>query len=445
MGTPIGLSRYPTMPAAATMISIALVTLMPSLAYGAAPSDWSNIPETNITLFYPGQSSYEWLLGKEHKRANKKVAAGDSCVSCHEGEEQEIGGVIVSGERLEPTPVKGKQGTIDLSLQIAYDDDNAYFRARWKTLNPYPGEAHPFSRFDGKEWKHYGYPKLDEVVQNGEQPGIYEDRFSMLVDDGSVPNFGAHGCWITCHDGQRDMQDRAEADAVKAHALFGDSGLKKKDVRKYLPSTRTASDWASTKSRDEIDRIKSDGGFLDLMQWRGHRSNPVGMADDFYVLEYRLMDAGKGPFTSNWDKKAKQPKYMYDSAKYGANATREEQIRDKPTALVRERNAVPFDPNIDWKEGDLIPAYYTSREDTEGSAADNMNATGTWIDGMWTVVWARPLGLSNPDDKALREGGVYTFGFAVHDDNITTRGHHVSWPMTVGFGAAADIEATKVP
>ena len=48
------------------------------------------------------------------------------------------------------------------------------------------------------------------------------------------------------------------------------------------------------------------------------------------------------------------------------------------------------------------------------------------------------------DDKILKEGNAYTFGFAVHDDNITTRGHHVSFPLTVGFGAKAEIEAVKV-
>ena len=63
---------------------------------------------------------------------------------------------------------------------------------------------------------------------------------------------------------------------------------------------------------------------------------------------------------------------------------------------------------------------------------------------MWTVVWVRPLKLTNPDDKALNEGKVYNFSFAVHDDNITTRGHHVSFPVTVGFGAKAAIEATKL-
>jgi hypothetical protein len=50
----------------------------------------------------------------------------------------------------------------------------------------------------------------------------------------------------------------------------------------------------------------------------------------------------------------------------------------------------------------------------------------------------------NADDKPLAEGKVYNFGFAVHDDNITSRGHHISFPVTVGFGAKAAIEATRL-
>jgi len=70
---------------------------------------------------------------------------------------------------------------------------------------------------------------------------------------------------------------------------------------------------------------------------------------------------------------------------------------------------------------------------------------GVWKDGAWTVVWARKLNLANPDDKALKEGKAYNFAFAVHDDNITTRGHHVSFVRTLGFGAKADIQAVKLP
>jgi hypothetical protein len=43
----------------------------------------------------------------------------------------------------------------------------------------------------------------------------------------------------------------------------------------------------------------------------------------------------------------------------------------------------------------------------------------------------RPLNLKNRDDKALVEGKAYNFGFAVHDDNITTRGHQTSFPVNM--------------
>jgi hypothetical protein len=69
---------------------------------------------------------------------------------------------------------------------------------------------------------------------------------------------------------------------------------------------------------------------------------------------------------------------------------------------------------------------------------------GVWKDGVWTVTWARKLGLANADDKALQEGKAYNFAFAVHDDNITTRGHHISFPIKVGFGAKGAIEAKKL-
>jgi Ethylbenzene dehydrogenase len=135
---------------------------------------------------------------------------------------------------------------------------------------------------------------------------------------------------------------------------------------------------------------------------------------------------------------------MYDEKKVGKKALNADDIRKTPTALIRDQNAVPFDPNAGWKVGDLIPEYVLNKEGAKGSGADNKNVKGVWKDSMWTVVWARPLKLTNPDDKALNEGKVYNFAFAVHDDNITTRGHHVSFPVTVGFGVKAAIEATKI-
>ena len=197
-------------------------------------------------------------------------------------------------------------------------------------------------------------------------------------------------------------------------------------------------------SVEELSKIKAGGGFLDLFQWRAHRSNPVGMADDGYVLEWRNFDAGKNMFSSNLGKDTKQPVLMFDAAKFGAKSVAAAQIGKKENFLIKGVNAVPFDPKAGWKEGDLLPRYYLSASDASGSAADN-KATGSWKNGAWTVVMTRPLGLANNDDKALKDGGKYSVGFAVHDDNITSRGHHVSFVRTLGLGVKADIQAVKLP
>jgi hypothetical protein len=392
-------------------------------------------------LFYPGQASYEWVHGSHPGAA--AVKGGQACATCHKGAEKKLGDNIVKGGPLEPTPVKGKNGSIDLAVQAAYDAKNAYFRFQWRTLNPFPGTEHQYLRFDGKEWKVYGYPKLDKVVQDGRQPGIYEDRMSIMIDDGKVARFAQHGCWLTCHDGQRDMPRQFTADELKSNALL--TAIKKRDVRKYLPATReNPMDWKTGKPLPEIEKLKAAGGFVELIQWRAHRSHPVGMADDGYVLEFRNSDAGRDMFSGNADPKTHQPRFMWDEKKVGYKSITADQLRKGSHFLIREQNAVPFDPNAGWKEGDLIPDYIVSRQDAGGSAADN-NAMAEWKGGMWTVVIVRPLGLGNADDKPLKDGAVYNVGFAVHDDNITTRGHHVSFVRTLGFGAKADIQAVKLP
>jgi len=430
-----------------TAFALAFAALGMGAASAADPAtiDWSKVAVTTVPLFYPGQSSYEWLRSPAHKGAASRVAAGRACKSCHDEKdaEKEIGDNLVKGGPLEPTPVAGKNGHIELKVQAVYDAKNAYLRFQWKTANAFPGTEHQYLRFDGKEWKVVGYPKLDQVVRDGKQPGIYEDRMSIMIDDGKVPAFAQQGCWLTCHDGQRDMPRQFTKDEVAANALLG--AIKKTDVRKYLPQTRTdPGDWKTGRSLEEIAKIKAEGGFVDLIQWRAHRSNAVGMADDGHVLEFRNSDAGKDMFSSNADAKTHAPKYMWDEKKVGYKSITLDQLRQKTPFLVRELNAVPFDPNAGWKEGDMVPDYVVSREDAKGSAADN-NALAQWKDGQWTIVLTRPLNLANPDDKALKDGGVYNVGFAVHDDNITTRGHHVSFVRTLGFGVAADIRAVKLP
>jgi hypothetical protein len=239
-----------------------------------------------------------------------------------------------------------------------------------ETQNAHPGIEHQYLRFDGKAWQVFGYPKLDKVVQEGKQPGIYEDRLAIMIDDGKVPGFAREGCWLTCHDGQRDMARAASRADANANALL--NALRRNDVRKYLPATRQdPAQWQTGKSLDEIASIKAAGGFVDLIQWRAYRSNGVAMADDGYVLEYRFSDAGKDMYSSNADPKTHAPRFMWDEKKTGYRAITADQLRKGEHFLVREANAVPFDPNAGWKEGDLIPDYVLSRQDAAGSAAEN--------------------------------------------------------------------------
>jgi hypothetical protein len=366
------MKAYRSAPVALTVIAVLAGCAM--LTADSGTVDWNQVPTKTLTLFYPAQSSYQWLRSADHP-GSSMVAQGTSCVTCHNGQEQKLGDKLVKANKLEPAPVEGKNGSVQLSVQVAYDKENAYFRFQWKTRNPYPGEAYPFLRFDGKEWKPYGNQRLAGAVRKGEQPAVYEDRLSIMLDDGSVPNFANQGCWQTCHNGMRDAPNQPSAAEVQANPLL--KALKRNDVRKYLPSTRTdaLASWDKGRSLDEIAKVKAAGGFLELMQWRAHRSNPVGMADDGYVLEYRNFDAGKNMFSSNLDPKTKQPRFMYDPNKVGKRALAIGDIRKTSTAMLPGQNAVPFDPKADWKAGDCCPCH-VGRADAAGSVADNKNAKG---------------------------------------------------------------------
>ena len=432
---------------ARTILIAAMAAGLSAPTLAAGQPDWSAIPTEKVTLFYPGQSSYTWLRSDQHKGA-KLVTNGKPCTTCHKGKEAKMGGKTITGEMVEPAPIAGKNGSVELSVQAAYDDQNLYWRFSWKTNMDRPGQMHNYMRFDGEKWAMYGGPRSSGKVRGGDQPPLYEDRLAIMVDDGSVPGFAEQGCWLTCHNGMRDMPGQPKKAEVQALPLLGQQ-MKKSDIRKYLPASRTddAASWDKARSTEEIAGLKAAGAFLDLMQWRAARSNPVGMADDGYVLEYRLFDEGKNPFSWNVDRKTMIPKFMFDESKTGMKGLTVGDVGKpgKPFAVVRESNAVAYDANAGWKKDDVLPGRMVSRGGAKGSAADNNQVQGAWKDGVWTVVWTRPLDTGHPaDDKILKEGGVYTIGCGIHDDNVTTRFHFVAFPGTLGLGAKADIKATKI-
>ena len=86
-----------TLSTSAVLAAGAILALLAGPASAADPAtiDWSKIAPKTVTLFYPGQSTYDWLLSAEHKKGDKQVPQGKECVNCHEGDEADIGNKLV--------------------------------------------------------------------------------------------------------------------------------------------------------------------------------------------------------------------------------------------------------------------------------------------------------------------------------------------------------------
>ncbi len=406
----------------------------PAPVLAGAPSDWSGIEGRTITLFYPGLSTYDWLLTKEHKKGYKKVPNGAPCIKCHEEDEPDMGDARVEVEENEG--IAEKNGSTEMTVQAAYDAENIYLRFQWATQAEREGRMHNYMRYEGGKWAFWG-----GAITGDKEPALYEDRLAIMIDDGSVKLFKKQGCWLTCHEGMPGTDGEVSQDDIKAHPMFG----KKKEIRKYIFESRTdeMASWDKTKSADEIAKLQDSGVFLDLIQWRAARSNPVGLADDGNIMAYRNSDAGKGPYSWNVDKATMTPKFMFDEGKVGAKALTEDDIGDasKPAALIKEENAKPYDAGAGWADGDILPGRILSAKDASGSRADVKVLEGTWEDGTYTVVLARKLDTGNPkDDKIMKVGGVYSLGIAVHDNNVGGRHHHTALPFTIGIGGDADAD-----
>lgn len=412
--------------------------LTPALSADPATLNWAAVPKSEFTLFYPGQATQEWMVNAAHKAGATGVIEGKNCLACHEGEEADLGKAIVSEAKLEPTPLPGKLGSIKITVQAAYDKEHFYLRASWPTAAKEAGVFHNYVTLKGGNWVPYASGRTYKAVREGKAKVSYEDRFNVMLGDdkGSVAGFETQGCWVTCHNSMRDTLNEPTKEQVKAHPVLGDAGMKKDDIRKYLAETRLAMDdkggWDKVKDKAALDALMDKGVFLDLWQARAYRSLPVGKADDSYVFQYRNFDKGRKPFDGNWDGAKKQPKFMLDPTKNGGRAgLSEAQFRDPKAPRLDSSNSVPFDPAA-MKEGDILPGFILNTTQ-DGSAAD-LNASGNWENGVWTMMIWRKLDTGQKDDVALAPGKTYPIGLAVHDDASTTRFHYVSLPLKLSLG-----------
>ncbi|MCW9024294.1 MAG: NapC/NirT family cytochrome c [Gammaproteobacteria bacterium] len=261
------------------------VAVAPAAATKPAPAktaaagtgvDWNGIPAAELILFYPGQSSMEWVLtGKDHGGA-RPLKAGDRCYDCHEGEEETFGNTIVSGEKLEPTPIPGKRGSIPLKVQAVNDSEYLYMRFEWPSTDHAPV---PFAEGG----------KMD--------PENQIKLAVMLTDDEETVEFAERsGCWQTCHHDARSMPTEPADASTVANTLNVSAG-----VTKYLSESRTEIEisgkggkkrggWDKLKTESEIKAALEAGQFMDLLRYK----SGSGESEDGYILAERIMTGGQG-------------------------------------------------------------------------------------------------------------------------------------------------------
>ena len=254
--------------AVATKVKEALAKAAPAAAApaasGAAPAaagasaggkiDWSSAPAKTLGFFYPGQASFEWVVtGKDHGGARAFLRSGDRCVTCHDKEVRDMGAKIVSGDKAEATPIKGKRGSVDVKVQAAHDAEKVYFRFQFPKA---PHTPVPF-------------------VEGGKMDPENETKLSIMVSGAGVERAELAGCWVTCHHDARNMPDTPKAEALKAFPQADLIDLSN-GVTKYLNESRAAVEtkesprggWDKLKSKDEIAAMPAQGKSMELMRFR---------------------------------------------------------------------------------------------------------------------------------------------------------------------------------
>jgi len=240
--------------------------------------DWDAVPASNLTLFYPGQATFEWAQnGKFHNGARPLTKGGEPCASCHANELETIGNKIVQGGELEPTPIPGKRGTIRVTAQAAHDDDNLYVRLQWPDAGHNPA---PFA-------------------EGGKMDPDNQIKVAMMITGTGIEMGEITGCWASCHSDNTNMPFAPEAEAIAASGDVATRLMATDTIQKYLTESRTEVEvkgrrgkplggWDKLTDEAETAQLLADGTFLDLM-----RVYADGSASNGYLLDRRVENEGE--------------------------------------------------------------------------------------------------------------------------------------------------------
>ncbi len=325
------------------------------------------------------------------------------------------------------------------TLRVSAVHDGEHIQIRYEFPTDNPSWYHQYWVYENGAWARYGSSDA------GPEPhGFYEDRFSVAIDAGNIPGYDIYGGFLVTHPGVRSRTDEVDQQQAEAHPHIGER-LGESDVRKFIAQSRTEAEpdtrWSSVRDPAELMDMRRQGAFLDTWQWRAHRSNPVGYADNGYVLDYRLSSEGRSMYATNANNNADGPAFVFNESEAGVRALSKSRLlergytQDDPYFLT-EATARPIRDNDQWNEGDAIP-YRILREPSGSRGA--IRADGRWDDGAWRVRVTRTLEAPNHlDSHELEPGSDYTVQFAVHSGAVGARWHLVSAPVSMRIGDGTD-------
>ncbi|RLK03535.1 NapC/NirT family cytochrome c [Ruegeria conchae] len=240
--------------------------------------DWNAVAAADLKLFYPGQASFEWVQnGKFHGGARPLTKGGDQCTTCHAKELDTIGNKIVAGGELEPTPIPGKRGVINATVQAAHDDQNLYVRLQWPDAGHNPA---PF-------------------VDGGKMDPDNQIKVAMMITGTGIELGEQVGCWASCHADNSYMPFDPGAEAIAANGDVSGRLNTQDTVTKYISESRTEVEikgrrgkalggWDKLQAAEQIEQYLADGTYLDLM-----RVYADGSATNGYLLEQRVVNDGE--------------------------------------------------------------------------------------------------------------------------------------------------------
>jgi len=239
--------------------------------------DWDNVPGRDIVLLYPGQTSLEWVLnGKDHGGGRAVRRAGDRCTECHEGEQDDMGKKMVTGEKAESTPIPGKRGSFKVNVKAKHDGDNLTLRFQWPDAGHTPV---PFAN-------------------GGKMDPTNQIKLAVMFDDDKVEMAAQAGCWATCHHDSRYMPDAPKADALAAAGELGKTINLSDGVTKYVKDSRTELEykgkngkprgaWDKLVEKAELDSKYAEGVYMDLVRFK---SGDGGKTEAGHILADRVLE-----------------------------------------------------------------------------------------------------------------------------------------------------------